>query len=165
MADEKKTVLLKGARLIFKNLKGASGPYNREGDRNFGVIIPDPAIAEQMLADGWNIKYLKPSQEEEEAGLEKGPPWLQVKAGYGKGKPPKIVMISSQGETVLTDETVETLDIADITNVDILINPYHYDVQGSQGISAYVKTMMVTIEEDELELEYAARRNEGQTPG
>lgn len=160
------TVKLEGVRLIFCNFAGKVGPYNREGDRTFGVVIPDEAIALAMLEDGWNIKRLKPSQEETEAGLEFGPYWLQVRVGYGKGKPPKIKMITSRGETLLDDTTVAMLDAVDIANVDLLVNPYHYSIQatGNSGISAYVKTMMVTIDEDELEIKYAKLREAGQTP-
>jgi hypothetical protein len=56
------TVLMEGVRIIFRNFAGKEGQYNREGDRNFGVILPDD-VAQQMLADGWNVKYLKPREE------------------------------------------------------------------------------------------------------
>jgi len=147
------TVVMEGVRLVFRNFTGKEGQYNREGDRNFGVVIPDN-IAERMLADGWNVKYLKPRDEDE--GEEEAPtPWLPVKVGYGKGRPPKIMMVTDRGRTALDEETVDTLDWADITNVDLIVRPYHYEVNGRTGISAYVQSMYVTIEEDELERKYA----------
>lgn len=149
------TVLLEGVRLVFRNFEGKEGKYNREGDRNFGVIIPDLDTAKAMLQDGWNIKFLKPSEEDKEEGVEEGPPWLSVKVGYGKGAPPKIMVVTSRGRTALGEDTVGMLDWADITQVDLIVRPYHYDVSGRQGISAYVKSMYVTIEEDELERKYA----------
>jgi hypothetical protein len=148
------TVVMEGVRLVFRNFEGREGQYNQEGARNFGVILPED-VAEAMLADGWNVKRLKPSEEEQEAGIEEGPPWLPVKIGYGKGSPPKVTMVTSRGKTQLNEETVDILDWAEITNVDLIVRPYHYDVRGSQGISAYLKTMFVTIEEDELERKYA----------
>jgi hypothetical protein len=148
------TVLLEGVRLVFRNFEGKEGKYNREGDRNFGVIIPDPATAEQMLQDGWNIKYLKPREEDEGDDAEETP-WLSVKVGYGKGAPPKIMLVTERGRTALDESTVAMLDWADIKNVDMIVRPYNYDVNGRQGISAYVKSMYVTIEEDELERKYA----------
>jgi len=146
------TVLMEGVRLIFRNFTGKEGQYNREGDRNFGVILPDD-VAEAMLADGWNVKYLKPREDEED---EVAPtPWLPVKVGYGKGRPPKIMLVTERGRTALDEETVDTLDWADITNVDLIVRPYNYEVSGRTGISAYVQSMYVTIEEDELERKYA----------
>lgn len=146
------TVLMEGVRLIFRNFTGKEGQYNREGDRNFGVILPDD-VAERMLADGWNVKYLKPREDDEE---ETETPWLPVKVGYGgKGRPPKIMMVTERGRTALTEDTVEMLDWSDITNVDLIVRPYNYEVHGRIGIAAYVQSMYVTIEEDALERKYA----------
>jgi hypothetical protein len=145
------TVLMEGVRLIFRNFTGKEGQYNREGDRNFGVILPDD-VAEAMLADGWNVKYLKSREEDED---ETPVPWLPVKVGYGKGRPPKIMLVTERGRTALDEETVDTLDWADIVNVDLIVRPYNYDVGGRTGISAYVQSMYVTIEEDALERKYA----------
>lgn len=147
--------MMEGVRLVFRNFTGKESEFNREGDRNFGVILPNEQVAEAMLRDGWNVKYLKPSEEEKEEGAEQGPPWLPVKVGYGKGRPPKIVQITSRGKTNLTEETVDGLDWAEITNVDLMVRPYFWEVRGDTGISAYVQTMFVSIEEDPLEAKYA----------
>lgn len=160
------TVLLEGVRLVFRNFTGKEGQYNREGDRNFGVIIPDQATADQMLEDGWNIKYLKPRETEDEGeDVDVETPWLAVKVGYGKGRPPMIYQVTQGGakRTLLDETTVGELDWAEITNVDLIVRPYHYDVSGRQGISAYVQSMYVTIEEDPLRAKYEAMA-EQQTP-
>lgn len=145
------TVLMEGVRLVFRNFTGKEGQYNREGDRNFGVILPND-VAEAMLADGWNVKYLKAREDDED---EAEVPWLPVKVGYGKGRPPKIMLVTDRGRTALDEDTVDTLDWADIINVDLIVRPYNYDVGGRTGISAYVQSMYVTIEEDALERKYA----------
>jgi hypothetical protein len=85
MAEDKNTVLMEGVRIIFRNFQGKEGQYNREGDRNFGVILPD-GVAEAMLNDGWNVKYLKPREDDEE---ETETPWLSVSLNFDKGRPPK----------------------------------------------------------------------------
>jgi hypothetical protein len=148
-------VVMEGVRLVFRNFEGKEGPYNQEGSRSFGVILPED-IGQQMLADGWNVKRLNPSEEEKEQGIEEGPPWLSVKVAYGKGRPPQIFLINDRGKrTHVSEDTVGNLDWVDITNVDLIVRPYHYDVRGSQGISAYLQSMYVTIEEDPLARKYS----------
>jgi hypothetical protein len=147
------TVLMEGVRIIFRNFQGKEGQYNRAGDRNFGVILPND-VAEAMLADGWNVKYLKP-REEDEAEDEAPTPWLSVSVNFDKGRPPKVVMVTDRGRTNLDEDTVEMLDWADIKNVDLIVRPYTWEVSGRTGIKAYLQSMYVTIEEDELERKYA----------
>lgn len=146
-------VTLENARIIFRNFSGKEGQYNREGDRNFGVILT-PDVAERMAADGWNVKWLKPREEEEE---ETETPWLSVSVNFDKGKPPKVMMVTQEGRkrTPMDADTIDMLDWADITNVDLIVRPYTWDVSGRQGIKAYLQTMFVAVEEDELERKYA----------
>jgi hypothetical protein len=153
-----KPVVMEGMRIVFRNFAGKEGQYNREGDRNFGVILP-PDVAEQMLADGWNVKYLKP-REEDEDGEET--PWLSVSVNFDKGRPPTILMITSRGKTKLDEDNVEQLDWVDIAQdengqpkVDLIVRPYHWDVSGRSGIKAYLQSMYVTIDEDDLARKYA----------
>lgn len=151
MAEEKNTVLMEGVRIIFRNFSGKEGQYNREGDRNFGVILP-PDVAEPMLTDGWNVKYLKPRDADEES---EETAWLSVSVNFDKGRPPKIMLITSRGRTVLDSDAVDMLDWADIVNVDLIVRPYTWEVSGRTGIKAYLQSMYVAIEEDELEQKYA----------
>lgn len=153
------TVLMEGVRLIFRNFTGKEGQYNREGDRNFGVILPDD-VAQAMLEDGWNVKYLKPREDDEE---QVETPWLSVAVNFDKGKPPKIMLVTERGRTLLDEQTVEQLDWADIAvdeatgdpKVDLIVRPYAWNVSDKQGIKAYLQSMYVTIDEDELERKYA----------
>lgn len=158
---EKNTVMMEGVRIIFRNFEGRGGKYNKEGARNFGVILPED-VAEAMANDGWPVKRLRPSDEEQEQGIEQGPPWLPVKVAYDRGRPPRIISITSRGRTNITEDTVQGLDNINMANVDLIVGPYHWDVNGKQGISIYLQTMYVTVEEDELDRKYAAMEAEAQ---
>lgn len=143
------TVLMEGVRIIFRNFSGKEGQYNREGDRNFAVLL-DETIANAMTEDGWNVKLLKPRGEEEE---ETPQAYLPVSVNFS-GRPPRIVLITSRGRTNLDERSVEMLDWADIINVDMIVRPYEWTVNDKSGIKAYLQSIYVTIEEDPLEMKY-----------
>lgn len=155
--DNSGSVIMEDAWLIFRNFKGEEKQYNREGDRNFCVVL-DPEIAEAMLEDGWNIKQLKSRDD------EPGDYYVQVSVGY-KGRPPRIVLLSSKGRVELSEHEVELLDWIDIQKADLIIRPYKYDVNGSKGIKAYTKTLFVTMNEDYFELKYSDVPEAGSSEG
>lgn len=147
-------VTIEGARLMFKNFSGEEGRYNATGKRNFCVIIPDDQLADRLAHDGWNVKMLR-ARNEDEADR----PYLKVNVHFGGPRPPKVVMITSSGRTVLTEETIGSLDFADILNVDLIIRPYNWEGINGSGVAAYLKTMYVTIDEDDLEKKYHIPRD------
>lgn len=142
------TLVMEGANIVFRNFAGKEGMYNKEGDRNFCVLL-EPDLAERMAQDGWNIKTLKSREE----GVP-GTPYIQVNVGF-KGRPPKLVMITSRGRTELNEDSVELLDWAEIRSVDLIIRPYNWEVNGESGVKAYLKSLFMVIEEDFLDLKYA----------
>lgn len=150
MANEPKTVTIEDAVLIFKNFSGEEDKYNRAGDRNFSVILPDD-VAVQMQVDGWNVKWLEPRDEGDAPTA-----YIQVAVSY-KNRPPRVTMITSTARTPLSEDMIDTLDYADMELVDLIIRGYDWDVNGKQGTKAYLQTMFVTIREDELERKYAVR--------
>jgi len=141
------------ARIIFRNFAGEEGQYNRKGDRNFGLVLEEHEAA-KMEKEGWNIKYLRP-REEGDAPT----PWIPVSVNYGGNRPPTIVMITYRGDTpkrvTLPEELVEMVDYADIAVCDLILNPYQWNVNGKSGIKAYLKSLFITITQDELERKYA----------
>lgn len=151
---EANTFMIENAKIIFRNFEGKEGQYNRNGDRNFAVIIPDEKTAQNMLKDGWNVKYLQPREEGDEAT-----PYIQVAVSY-KNRPPRIVMMTSTARTVLTEDNVEILDWADIKSSDLICRAYEWDVNGKTGVKAYLQSLFVTIEEDYLERKYAVNDQE-----
>lgn len=147
--DPNATVLIEGARIIFRNFAGKEGPMNAPGERNFCVVLEDPKLAEDMANDGWPVKQGKEMEDGEIRD-----PFIQVKVGY-KGRPPKIVMITSRGRTNVGEDEVEMLDWVVFKNVDLIFRPYNWNVGAKSGIKAYLQSLFVTIEEDALDLKYS----------
>lgn len=143
------TFQIDNARVMFKNFSGEKTQYNREGDRNFCVVIPDDMVV-KLENDGWNVKWLEPR---EEGDLPT--PYIQVAVAY-KVKPPRIVLVKSNGQQNLTEETVSILDFADVSNYDLIIRAYEWEVNDKTGIKAYLKTLYATVQEDELERRYSS---------
>jgi hypothetical protein len=152
--DEAKTFMIEDARLVFRNFSGKEGQYNREGDRNFSVIL-DHKVADQMIKDGWNVKYLD-SREEGEPDT----PYIQVSVNF-KNRPPRVVMITSTARTNLNEESVSVLDWAEIRVADLIARGYDWVVGDKSGTKAYLQSLFVTIEEDALERKYAINESEG----
>ena len=142
-----KNIVIENARIGFRNFSGKEGKFNPAGRRNFCVFL-ESDLARTLEGDGWNVRWLQPRDEEEEDQA-----YLQVAVSYDN-IPPKIILVSSKGKNQLDEESVNILDWAEIENVDIIIRPYNWDVNGKSGVKAYVKSMYVTLVEDEFEAKY-----------
>lgn len=149
MAKRLDNVIIENARLMFRNFSGKEGRFNPEGQRNFCVALPSD-LASRMMADGWNIKFLNPRDEGEEPQA-----YVQCKVRYDNF-PPKVVLVTSHGKSVLDAETINTLDYAEIANADLVITPYQWEMPGTgkTGVTAYLKNLYVTIAEDPFEAKY-----------
>lgn len=154
MVDNAKTFMVEDAPIIFRNFAGKEGQYNREGDRNFAVILPFD-MAEQMVKDGWNVRYLAAR---DDAEGEEDTPYVQVSVNF-KNRPPRVVLLTSTTRTQLDEDSVEVLDWADIKEADLIARGYDWNVNGKTGTKAYLQSLFVTIEEDALERKYAINEN------
>lgn len=153
MAIENGQLLIEGAQIVFRNFAGKEGMYNAEGDRNFCVLLDDD-LAGALIRDGWNVKHLKAREEGDVPQA-----YIQVSVKYrGRNgntvRPPSIVMITSKGRSPLDEEMCEILDWVDIANVDLIIRPFEWSVNGKSGVKAYLKSIYITIQEDALALKY-----------
>lgn len=140
-------LVIENARIGMKNFSGAEKQFNRAGCRNF-VVFLDEDIARKLVEDGWRIKYLKPLAEGDPEQ-----PILKVEVSY-KVFPPKIVRIAGKTKLALVEDTVGTLDREKFVSADLIISPYHWEMNGNNGIKAYLKTAYITVEQDPFEAKY-----------
>lgn len=146
------------ARIVYRNFSGAASKFNREGDRNFAVVIPDQEIAEALTNEGWNVK-IKPPRDEDDSPFM----YLPVKVKFND-RGPMVYLKSGDNTVVLDEESVSILDDIDITNVDLDIRPYDWEVNGKTGRSAYLQSIEVTQEVDRFAARIQTREEDGELP-
>lgn len=164
MADQPLSpVTMYGVRLLFRNFRGEEGKFNEEGERTFAVLL-DPETASAMARDEWNVKYLNPRDEEEE---ENPQAYLPIRARWDKGRPPTIYVITHHDDEMykrgpLEESEVEMLDWAELINVDMIVKPSRWNIEGTgkSGVKAYLTSLYATIEEDPLQAKYREAREQ-----
>jgi len=153
MAQNKKPWIpdytIKDAKIRWRNFAGREGMYNAKGDRNFAIFL-EPEDSEALAAMGLNVKTLPP-REEGQTPTD----ILKVKVKFNTARPPRIVLVTHKGRNQLDEETAQILDTAEIKKVDLILSPYHWDNNGKEGIAVSLKTLFMTIVEDELEMLYS----------
>lgn len=140
---------IEDARIIFRNFGGVGSKYNREGDRNFAVIVPTEELKDQLVENGWTVK-IKPPRDEDESPFM----YLPVKIKFNN-RGPAAYVVSGDQVTKLSEDTIDMLDEIDIASVDMDIRPYDWEVNGKTGRSAYLQAINVIQNIDRFGAMYA----------
>lgn len=157
------------ARIIFRNFRGEGSKFNKEGDRNFAVVIAGGTLddgkrvmelnpeemADALMNDtnrfgvGWNVKIKAPREEGDTPFI-----YLPVKVKFND-RGPSIYLKSGRNQIKLSEETVSMLDDIDILSVDMDIRPYDDEISGKPFRSAYLQSIFVTQEIDRFAARFA----------
>lgn len=151
MLEKPENIVIKGARLIFKNFSGKDEKFQHDRTRHFGLVIEDPEDVERLLAEGWNVKSFIPKNQEPGEEIEIF--YIDVKISYDI-VPPVVKLVGKHGPVAITEQEIGLLDDAEIIQADVAVRPYVWSVNGSEGIKAYLKTLYVTIGKDEFADDY-----------
>lgn len=160
-SKERKLISLEDTNFIWMtNFSGDPERDNFGSDaRQANIIIPDPALAEELLAEGYNVKQTKPREGEEE-GFEPRY-FISIKVNFDSFNPPRIYLVSGDADPLLLDEeSIDIIDRCQVLNVNATLNPYENPRTGRKSL--YVRTMYVEqdIEDDPFAQRYARRNAE-----
>src|SRR5699024_11657017 len=101
-----------------------------------------------MQQDGWNGKRLKARKDD-----ELGTAYVSVAINYSN-RPPMIYLVTRRmGKDIkilMPEDQLDALDWIDIAYADLTLNPFEWEVYGTSGAKAYLKSLIVTQEVDEL---------------
>lgn len=137
---------IEDARIIYRNFRGEADKFNREGERNFSLVIPNEEMAEELKNDGWNIK---------EKTSEDGTVFyrLPVKVKFN-ARGPAAYVISGSAIKRLNENTIKMLDEIDIRSVNMDIRPFEWDINGKVGRTAYLDAIEVIQNIDRFGAKY-----------
>ncbi|MBO5906182.1 MAG: hypothetical protein J6Q84_07180 [Kiritimatiellae bacterium] len=165
----------------YRNFAGRQSRFNREGDRNFALLITDALIDRKFLIEN-EIEFEDVIDDRFDARLR----WVEAEKvadilsdlGWNiKIKPPReegdtpfmflpvkikfndrgpVIYLKSSRSTPVTldEESIDCLDDIDILGVDLDIRPYDWEVNGSKGRTAYLQNMHVVQEIDRFAERY-----------
>ena len=134
-------LIIEDAKIVYKHFSGIADDFHREGDRDFSIRIEDEDLAERLRADGWNIKEKVNPDDDSKY-------WhMKVKVSY-RYQAPTVAIVKKDGEVFLNENTVGTLDHAEIVKADVIIDPSVWSVRGETGITGYLRALHVRILED-----------------
>ena len=141
----------------FRNFEGRKSEYNPMGEKEFGVVIEDPELAQQMAEDNWNVKTLTNRDGRDYLyGIKTDGEdlhWVKIKVKYRKNNgdatiPPVIKIRTANNEINYNEEDLKELDTADLMDVDLKINFSKKTINGKQITTGYLNLMRATMIDD-----------------
>lgn len=127
------TCKIKNAKVLtrgtWRNFSGTESDYNRAGDRNFTISIPED-LAKQMMADGWDIHVREPENKDYDTEYT-----LKVSLKYNF-RPPLVYFVTDGRKRQVSEDEVGALDRAYIDGADLLLRQYNWTYHNKSGVKA-----------------------------
>ena len=147
---------ISNARICFRNIAGKPTKFNSKGGvRDFAVVLDNYEDVQALVDMGFPVKYFNKKDPS-----DPDVPFLKIKVNFRYNEDgteiisPHIYIINGGKKVLVTPQTAEIVDQADIAFCDIVIKPYPWNIHGNVGMAAYLDKMYVNIAEDEFEKKY-----------
>lgn len=136
----------------------ARPPYDEAGDHYFNAKI-NPADADVLARDGWNVKYTKAGPTHPNPEEHVPEPYIVVNIGF-KFRPPTILLIKNingvDRPTIISEKTIATLDSAEFTKVDCVVRARYYEMpSGQTGYKAWLAEFYGHVKTSDMGAKYA----------
>lgn len=178
------------AKIIFRNFAGAPSKFNREGDRNFAVVINDMVRSiddvQKLKDNGWKDDEIFVNEDtavvpatviadrlaSEGWNIKIRDPreegddpfiFLPVKIKFND-RGPRVYLVSGNNTNNISEDMVSMLDNIDIITTSMDIRPYDWDVNGKTGRTAYLQVIEVVQNVDRFAERYNSIMNEPMDP-
>lgn len=178
------------AKIIFRNFAGAPSKFNREGDRNFAVVINDMVRSiddvQKLKDNGWKDDEIFVNEDtavvpatviadrlaSEGWNIKIRDPreegddpfiFLPVKIKFND-RGPRVYLVSGNNTNNISEDMVSMLDNIDIITTSMDIRPYDWDVNGKTGRTAYLQVIEVVQNVDRFAERYNSIINEPMDP-
>lgn len=136
------------AIIIYRNFSGVGSKFNREGDRNFAIVIEDQETADKLIAEGWNVRVKPPREDEEDPFM-----FLPVKIKFTDFGP-AVYLKTGTAFNKLDEESIDCLDNIEILEANLDIRPYDWEVNGKTGRTAYLQGGEIIQKVDRFAMKY-----------
>ena len=143
-----------GTEVHPRNFRGVPvPPYNKNGERNFTIILdPEQVDIEDLISKGWNIHQGRAREDDPDFVPNY---YLRVKVKFHdldsdlSRLNPRIIKVTSKNELVMDADNVGDLDSDEIIKANLMITGRWTESNTYTGISAYLKKMVVRINDDD----------------
>lgn len=134
--------------MSYRNFTGKPDKFHPNGTMgNFWIFLTE-SKAKELEMRGFNVRWRENRDGKNEARLQ-----IFVRFEH---VPPQIYTVTTGAAPVMIGEDdIEEMDTNEFTNVDLIINPYSYEVNGRTGVKAYLKKGYFKLMDDPYLAKYS----------